>query len=306
MYEVRKALQDALPNGLKVIEPLSGSTAIGIGGLADYYYEATGRDDLLRAVEAARSAKVPYFILGSGTSILISDAGFHGFVIKNSYEGIKDIATDQAGWIDVEVASGTSLAKLVRFTIDKNYTGLEGLVGLSGTVGGAVISNAKQRGVSISEFIENVVVLDEFGRKKIYRADECEFEYMNSVFQRKRSIVTEARLRLKQSSAGVISAKTRQALEGSKQNPNLPLIMPMFQDLENEEPDKFITGVGMNGHREGGAVILEEYPNYIQNLGHATSENVVALVGRVFDEVKKKYRTELKAAFSYITPDSFS
>ncbi len=140
MDEAKKILLSELGDNLKIVEPQAKYTTLGIGGAADFFWEAKSGDDLVKAVEAAKKSRVQYFILGGGSSVLVSDVGFHGLVIRNQFEGIKESPTDLPSKVEVEVASGTSLAKLVRYSVENNFSGLEGLAGQPGSVGGAIVS----------------------------------------------------------------------------------------------------------------------------------------------------------------------
>lgn len=302
MNEARKVLEHKLGNSLKLVEPLGRFTQIDIGGPGDFFFEAKTPDDLLSAVEAAKEAKIPFFILGAGSGVLISDAGFHGLVILNLYEGIKEIATEVAIKVQVEVGSGTSLAKLVRFSIENNFSGLEGLAGLSGTVGGAVVFNSGTNGERIENSLDLVRVVDIVGQVRSVPKGECQFVYGGSRFLGREEVVISAKFNLSRSDAGTVGQGVTQAMARLSDKPKDPHTLQLFKYLSGEAPERFIQLVGLAGYQVGGAKILESNPNFVQNLGHATAENVVEIVKLAQAKVKAKYYTDLQEAFLYIGP----
>lgn len=304
MDEVKKILQAELGFGLKVVEPLGKYTTLGIGGPADFFYEAKTEDDLIRSVETAKKARVTFFILGSGSSILVSDAGYHGLVIRNLYEGFKESPTDVAIKVQVEVSSGTSLAKLVRFTVENNFSGLEELAGFPGTVGGALVWNAGTNGDRISQTLESVRLIDIIGQVRQVPKSDCQFDYMTSRFLGREEVLLSAKFSLLRSDAGTIAQKISQTMTKRSDKPKDPRTIEVFKYLSGESPERFITAVGLDGYKVGGAQFLPSSANHIQNLGQATAENVVELVKTAQEKVKAKYYTDLQESFLYLGPFS--
>jgi UDP-N-acetylmuramate dehydrogenase len=300
--EARKVLERELEDSLKVVEPLAKHTQLGIGGPGDFFFEAKTSDDLIRAVEAAKHAKIPFFILGAGSGVIISDVGYHGLVILNLFEGIKEIATDVQRRVQVEVGSGTSLAKLVRYTIENNFSGLEGLAGLPGSIGGAVVFNSGTNGERIENSLDSVRTIDIVGQTRSVPKGECQFGYTSSRFLGREEVVISAKFNLTRSDAGTVGQGVTQAMARLADKPKEPHTLQLFKYLSGESPEKFISLVGLAGYEVGGAKIMESNSNFIQNLGHATAENVVEIVRLAKAKVKEKYYTELQEAFLYIGP----
>jgi len=300
--EAKKVLQSQLGEGLKIVEPLGKYTTLGIGGAADFFFEAKTEDDLRRATAAANAAKVPFFILGSGSSVLISDAGFHGLVIRNLYEGIKESPTEVPIKVEVEVNSGTSLAKLVRYTLENNFSGLEELAGFPGTVGGAIVWNAGGNGTRISQNLVSLKIIDIIGQTRTIPKSDAGFDYMTSRFLGREEVILSAKFDLIRSDAGTTGSNVTKAIASRADKPKNPQTLEVFKYLAGESPERFIQAVGLSGHRVGGAQFMAESANHIQNLGHATAENVVELVQLAKEKVKAKYYTELKESFLYLGP----
>lgn len=302
MDEARRVLKEHLGEGLKVVESLAGYTILGVGGHADFFFEARSAEDLEKAVVAAKAAKVPFFILGSGSSVLVSDAGYHGLVIKNLFESIKESPTETPIKVQIEAASGTSLPKLIRYSLDNNFSGLEGLAGMAGTVGGSIVFNSASRGEVISDSLESLKVIDIIGQTRTVPKSDCQFDYGTSRFLGRSEVILSAKFNLLRSDPGTINQKINIALAKISDKPKDPKIMEVFKYLSGESPERFIEAVGLSGHKIGGARIMSEHANFIQNTGHATSENIVELVNLAKSKVKDKYYTELKESFIYLGP----
>jgi UDP-N-acetylmuramate dehydrogenase len=164
---------------LKFDEPLSKHTYFKLGGPADLVYEARLVDELVGAVQAAVMYKVPYMIIGGGSNILVTDSGYHGLVIKNKTSNIslKGFAGGvEKGKLDLKEAivnaeSGVPANLLIRYTLDQGLSGLEHMLGLPGTVGGAVYNNSHHLGKLFGDHIIEVEVLDHEERSKYIKKD---------------------------------------------------------------------------------------------------------------------------------------
>ncbi len=302
MDEAKKILLSELGDNLKIVEPLAKYTTLGIGGAADFFWEAKSGDDLVKAVEAAKKARVQYFILGGGSSVLVSDVGFHGLVIRNQFEGIKESPTEMPGKVEVEVASGTSLAKLVRYSVENNFSGLEGLAGQPGSVGGAIVWNCGTNGDRISSHLTTLNILDIIGARRVVPKNDCQFDYMTSRFLGRPEVIISAKFALMRSDAGTVQANINQAMAKRSDKPKEPRVIEAFKYLSGESPERFITAVGLAGHKIGGAQIMPLSANHIQNLGQATSENVLELVELAKSKVEVKYYTSLQPSWLYLGP----
>src|SRR3989344_340181 len=186
MNNVLSALDGILgENKIKQNEPMELHTPGKIGGPAEYYVEIDKTDDFIQLVGAARKIRLPVFVFGVGSNIIVSDKGIKGLVIKNncrrfeiaSMKGsIKNQRLDIA-YALVFAEAGVPMNQLVRFTIDQGLSGLEYALGLPGTVGGAVYTNVHfpKNNTSIEDFVYNIRVLIKSGeiqdQSKIQRSD---------------------------------------------------------------------------------------------------------------------------------------
>lgn len=182
-------------DGIRFNEPLSKHTTFKIGGPADLFYEAKTSDDLVKVVLLCRGHHIPYFVLGGGSKILVSDKGFRGLVIKNRTSNIAVVADDQ-----IEVDSGLLLPQSIAFALENGLSGFEFLTNIPGTVGGAIRENARFRdprsfdeGVLqfdqvkdrwISDILLEVTILTSEDRIMSVDNEFCRFTYGASIFSK--------------------------------------------------------------------------------------------------------------------------
>ncbi len=174
---------------------LADLTTFKIGGLADYFAMVSSVAELKEALNFAHEKKLPVQILGGGSNVLISDAGFRGLVIQNA---IKDLQIEDTGY--VAAGAGENWDDVVARAVERNLAGIECLSGVPGTVGGALVQNIGAYGQSLSDIaLEALVTEIATGKELIFSASECKFSYRNSFFKANpnKYVVTEVRLMLK-------------------------------------------------------------------------------------------------------------
>lgn len=165
------------------MEQLSNFTTLRVGGPARKIVHAHSEAELIEFVKAADSAKEPILILGGGSNLLISDAGFAGTVIRVESKG-NALDYDACSGGMIEVSAGEDWDKFVEISIEKGFADLESLSGIPGTVGGAPIQNIGAYGHEVSETIARVKTYDRSkGEVKTFTNAECKFSYRNSIFK---------------------------------------------------------------------------------------------------------------------------
>lgn len=269
---------------LKTNEPLSVYTTFGIGGRARYFLVAKGEDDFQKAVTFSRKKEIPYFVLGGGSNLLVSDRGFEGLVIKNENDWIKKLDENF-----LEVSSGTSLRKLINFAVARNLSGLEGLFGIPGTLGGAIVGNAGTRGSFISDVLESVRVLAGDGR--IFEVDnkDADFSYRSSRFQRSGEIILSARIKPLESGRAEIERKIRKTLEMRQNQPEERSAGCIFKNPKKGFAGYYLDRAGLKGTQIGGAKVSEKHANFIINVGGAKSSDVIKLMNLCKERVEEKF-----------------
>ena len=176
-------LKKELPEIRKDIS-LKNYTTFRIGGKAKYFFAAKERKDLILALKIAKKLKLPFYLLGGGSKLLVSDKGFNGLVIKveNSKFKVQNC--------EIFSEAGLSLERLINIAVDNSLTGLEWAAGIPGTVGGAVRGNAGAWERSMLDIIKEVEVFDLKNQKILtFSNKKCEFAYRSSIFKKNKNLV---------------------------------------------------------------------------------------------------------------------
>lgn len=264
--------------------PLKNKNTFKIGGKAKYYATPSSKEELLKVLEFTKKENLPYFILGKGSNLLISDKGFPGVVIELNFKEIianKDV---------LKVGAGVSLNEFILKAKELNLGGVEWAIGIPGTIGGALYGNAGVPNHTISSIVKEVEVLKN-NQFQVLKNKDCHFSYRNSIFKQKNDfIILSGTFELKGSfNQDLIKEflKKRKIIKGHS-------IGSIFKNGENYFAGKLIDDCGLKGKRIGDAIVSDINANWIINLGNATSEDVEALILIIKKEVKKRFNIDLK------------
>lgn len=284
-------------NRLKLNEPMKLHTNMRVGGPADYYYDAESEKELAEAVKAAIEAKIPYTVIGLGANILVSDKEVRGLVIGNRAKKIKFLPH---GFVEAE--SGVDNTNLIRETAKRGLSGMERLMKVPGTVGGAVYMNAGDTGKKefFGDLVESIKVIDREGKIKNFTKKDAEFGYRSSRFQTSGEVVLSVKLLLKQATQKEIESKVRDILVRKTHHPAGATVGSTFKNPENYHSGELIEKAGLKGKTVGGAKISEKHANFIINTGNATAADVKALIDLMKKRVKEKFNVELEEEVRYI------
>jgi UDP-N-acetylmuramate dehydrogenase len=292
-----------------------------IGGPARYFAAVKTAEEVITAAAEARRLSAPIFVLGGGTNLLISDAGFPGLVMRAEFNALFLEAENR-----VRVGSGVLMKELVQFCIDNSLSGMEWAGGLPGTVGGAVWGNA---GAFKGEMKDSLIATESVDitvePKKITRTNpECQFGYRNSIFKMNAArgvteVITELVFQFASGDQKAIAVSTQEKIDYriAKQPLDYPNIGSIFKNTEiskvpaetlkrfeakikNDPFPVLPTAVlndaaGLKGRTVGGAMVSPKHPNFIINsTGSATAADVKALMEIVRAEIKKQFGVELE------------
>ncbi|MFA7252860.1 MAG: UDP-N-acetylmuramate dehydrogenase [Candidatus Paceibacterota bacterium] len=168
---------------------LKDLTTLRVGGPAKYFVCVKNPEELRQALSFAKSRKLPIFVLGGGSNLLISDHGFTGLIIKNEIKGIK--FTDQVDdTVHVEVGAGESWDDLVTLSTARKLFGLENLSAIPGTVGGAVVQNAGAYGAELKDSVLSVTgLITNTGKDFTFKNSDCQYSYRNSIFKKNKKYI---------------------------------------------------------------------------------------------------------------------
>ncbi len=254
-------------------ESLSKYTWMRVGGAADYYVEPVDKNDLTEITKYFQQNGFPFLILGRGSNILIGDEGIRGAVInlETALSGIR-IESDC-----VIADAGVWLQKFADFCIQHDFSGVEMLAGIPGTVGGAIVMNAGAHGGEISNHVVQVEVL-RGGEIVTVLKQDADFSYRHSAFEH--DIVLGATFHLPKGDREELAKRRRELI--LKRNETQPLELPnsgsMFKNPPNTFAARLIEQAGLKGKRIGNAQISEKHANFIVNLGGAKAADIIQLL----------------------------
>ncbi|OGZ20038.1 MAG: UDP-N-acetylenolpyruvoylglucosamine reductase [Candidatus Nealsonbacteria bacterium RIFCSPHIGHO2_01_FULL_43_31] len=245
--------------------PLKKYTTFKIGGSAKYFFVAKTKTSLVKAIQAAKKASLPFFILGGGSNLLISDEGYQGLIIK----------------------TGKPLSSYVS-------KGLEWAAGIPGTVEGAVWGNAGAFGKSMQDVVKKVEVFDiKDGKIKILNNKDCQFGYRDSIFKKNKNLIILS-VKIKTRKSNLNKIKEYLNYRKDRQPLNLPSAGSVFKNPKNYSAGELIEKAGLRGKKIGGAQISNIHANFIVNLNKATAQDVLSLIKLIKKTVYGKFKVKLR------------
>ena len=292
-------------NQVFCMEPMSRHTTFRIGGPADWFVVPQNAEQLQAAVSACRRENLPFFILGNGSNLLVSDAGYHGVVIQ-IYKNMEKISVDGT---KVRAEAGALLSALAASARDAELTGMEFASGIPGTLGGAVTMNAGAYGGEMKDILKNVTVLDTENRIRKLDVSELGLGYRTSLVKKENWIVLEAELELMPGDVSAITARMEELREmrTSKQPLNYPSAGSTFKRPEGYFAGKLIMDAGLAGASVNDAQISEKHCGFLINRGTATAEDVWKLMEKVrkavFDQFGVVLEPEVRLLGAFPEPE---
>jgi UDP-N-acetylmuramate dehydrogenase len=292
-----EGIRGRLAGFVRAREPLSRHTTFRIGGPAGLFIECDTVSDLTTALGILADEGVEWTVLGRGSNVLVSDAGYDGAVIVLG----RDFKRHEVVGEHLKAGAGVALAALVQDAFGRGMTGLEFAVGIPGTLGGALVMNAGSRDEWIGSAVESVTLLAPGDGLCRLRGGEVAWAYRKTDLSQ-RGVVVEAVLRLEQGDAWRIRASMEAALKRRKRTQPLgiPNAGSVFTNPEGDSAGRLIESVGLKGHCCGGAQISELHANFIVNAGGATADDVVGLVRLARDTVREVHGIELKPEIRFL------
>lgn len=286
--------------------PLAPFTTFRIGGPADLLYDATSGDDLANAVNTARTAGVPWTVLGLGANVLVGDGGIRGLVVRNARGGL---------FFDgcrVRADSGVVVEDLIRGCMARELAGLEHFVGIPSTVGGALWQNLhflspapeRARTMFIAEIVRSVELLHGDGRRSWVSADEMRFGYDTSRLHETGEIALAAEFALTPGDRDALERTAQENLgwRGAR-HPWLslyPSAGSIFRKIEGVGAGRLIDQCGMKGFRVGNAQVSFLHANIIVNRGGATAAEVRSLISTIQERVQERFGQRLEPEIAFV------
>ena len=290
MDNILDGLQRLVGNRVRVDEPLSRHTSLGIGGPASYFLELRNIEELTNVIEFSQKENLNSFILGEGTNVLFSDEGFGGLVIQLKGE-FEEFSIEGK---QVTAGAGVKLNNLVEKLAKRGLAGLEFASGIPGSVGGAIVTNAGTRMGWIGDVVKEIKIFSD-GKVKILNREEIDFSYRHCELPDK-AIVLEVKLGLKNGKKSDIINKIKESLKERKRNQPVSTLNAgcVFRNPETCEAGKLIETAGLKGARLGDAEVSKKHANFIINCGRAKAKDVYNLIEKIRETVKEKFDIDLE------------
>ncbi|MCX7878543.1 MAG: UDP-N-acetylmuramate dehydrogenase [Ignavibacteria bacterium] len=270
-------------------EPLSRFTTFRIGGSADYYAEPADEYDVLNMVRYLNSQNIPFYVMGNGSNVLISDEGIRGVVmnLESSFSYLKTRGEK------IVSGAGVKMAKFADYVINKGFAGAEMLAGIPATLGGALVMNTGAYGGETSDYVTEVKVVKD-GELQVLLKKDCGFSYRSSALRG--TVVLEGVFIFPRGESSELQQRRKELL--IRRNEVQPVEIPnagcIFKNPEGDFAARLIEECGLKGYGVGGAKVSEKHANFIVNYNNASAEDVLKLIRKVRNEVKKKTGKELE------------
>lgn len=264
-------------------EPMTNHTSFKIGGNADIALTPPNEKALSEIIGQCKKCEIPYYILGNGSNLLVSDTGIRGAVIFTS--AFNDI--EQVDEFTVKCGAGVKNSQLCSFALEHSLTGFEFLWGIPGTVGGAVYMNAGAYGGEIKDVFVSSQHIDDNGNTGEFTADDIDYSYRHSAYTDSGYAITSVLLRGSNAQQTEIRRKMDELMQRRKDKQPLeyPSAGSVFKRPQNAYAAALIEECGLKGASVGGAQVSEKHSGFIINTGGATASDVKILIEKIKQEV---------------------
>ena len=282
--EFLQSLREQIKSGtVTEQEPMSRHTSFSIGGPADVFVQPATKEEIKNAIFCAKEAGVPFFVMGNGSNLLVSDEGFRGMIIQIG-KNFQEISVQDTV---IEVQAGALLSRTARAAWNAGLTGFEFAAGIPGTTGGAVAMNAGAYGGEIKDVLLDAQVLTQDGEFLTLTAEELELSYRHSCIFEKNYVVVSARFAFEKGDADQIRGRMDELAKArrEKQPLEFPSAGSTFKRPEGYFAGKLISDAGLKGFTCGGACVSEKHAGFVVNKGNATSADVIKLTDEVSEKI---------------------
>ena len=281
-----------------VDEPMKRHTTFRIGGPADFFLLPSTVDEVRGILEICREEELPYFILGNGSNLLVSDKGYSGVIIQ-LYRNFSNISVEGN---EICASSGALLSQIAAAARNASLTGFEFAGGIPGTLGGAVFMNAGAYGGELKDVLKEAVVMTEQGEILTLPVEKLDMGYRTSRIKKAGYLVLEARLVLEQGDMDKIRDITKDLTEKrvSKQPLEYPSAGSTFKRPEGYFAGKLIMDAGLRGYQVGDAQVSEKHCGFVINKGNATAADVLTLIENVREKVQEQFGVTLEPEVKFL------
>ena len=276
---------------VRINEPMMKHTSFRAGGAARWFAVPETAEEFKAVLAACKKADTPWYVIGNGSNLLVSDKGFPGVIIStDKFDRLEVNGTE------ISVGAGVMLSKLANTVYKAGLTGLEFAAGIPGTVGGACVMNAGAYGSEMINVLKSVTVLTPEGTVETLPAEKLELGYRTSVIPKKGYLVLEAVMSLEEGNMEESKAlmddlafrrKDKQPLE-------FPSAGSTFKRPAGHFAGKLIEDCGLKGFTVGGAQVSEKHAGFVINKGGATASDIYNLCKEVEKRVKAEFGVSLE------------
>lgn len=277
---------------VKKEEPMRLHTTFRVGGPADLFVSPNSVEEVCKVTALCREEGVPYYIMGNGSNLLVSDQGYRGVIIQ-FYKEMNDISVERTV---LRAQAGALLSAVASRALLESLTGFEFAAGIPGTLGGACVMNAGAYGGEMKDVLKTVTVLTQEGEVLTLSNEELELGYRTSVIARKHYIVLEAEIALSEGKKEEIQAVMDDLKERriTKQPLEYPSAGSTFKRPEGYFAGKLIQDAGLRGFQVGGAQVSEKHCGFVINKDHATAAEIAELIRQVSEKVEAQFGVKLE------------
>lgn len=294
MNELQQLLYNELPSELlRFDEPMSCHTSFHIGGPADVFLAPRSYEELLLCLRVVKEHRLPVFLLGGGTNILVADRGIRGVVVHTGC--LLNVTVSDTLLV---ARAGASVTDVCRVAAEHSLTGLEFMHGMPGSIGGAVWMNARCYGGSISDVLAKAEVMGDDLELKTVHYDASLFGYKRSPFQTMSGCIWEATLQLHPGEQNEIWRRMSQNHTDriDKGHFNAPSAGSLFKNNRafGAPTGQIIDELGLRGTEAGGAAIAPYHGNIFINRDNATAQDVLSLIRLAVETAARRRNIRLE------------
>lgn len=280
--------------------PMSEHIYFKVGGPADILVMPKTKEQVVKTINLCKEHKVPCFLLGNGSNLLVKDGGIEGVVIK--FCKLNEITvTDN----ELKAYSGALLKDVCKAALAEDLVGIEFSCGIPGSIGGAVCMNAGAYNGEVATVVKEVEAIDTSGNLVTLSNEELELGYRTSIIMKKHYAVVSVTLRLEKGIHDKIEFRINDLTRRREERQPLeyPSAGSTFKRPEGHFAAKLIEDAGLKGFKIGGASVSSKHSGFVINHGGATAKDILDVIAHVQKVVKEKFEVELKTEVRIIGRD---
>jgi UDP-N-acetylmuramate dehydrogenase len=287
------SFQSGLEHVLREAESLAPFTWLRLGGAAEYFAEPTNLEELTELVARCRQEEIPVRLVGGGSNLLVRDEGVRGLVLHLSAAQFGQVTVDGGS---LQAGGGAKLSHVIAASVREGLAGLEALVGIPGTVGGALHGNATSHGANIGSYAHSVTVITHGGEVCTRTRDEMLFAYRSSNLDE--LVILDARFDLEAADSGELTKQMQKLWIVNKANQPLPdqRTAMLFKDHGGMSAAALIEEAGLQKSQVGGVELSERNANYVVAGSKATSRDILELTDLLREGILQRLGIELEMA----------